>query len=76
MMKMKNFMKRNNADKAETILTFKNKFTGEFVYSSTKYDKKIIDGAEFIMVFPKPAAPNERRVNWMKKENLELVPSM
>lgn len=78
-MKTKTFMTRmkNTPDKkSERILTFKNRFTGEIVYSSNLYNSKIIDGAEFIMVFPKPASPESRRTNWMKKDNLEFVPNL
>ena len=75
MMKMKTYSttRKNIPDKKERIITFKNKFTGEFVYSSNLYNSKIIDGAEFVLVFTKPAAPEVRRTNWMKRENLELV---
>ena len=79
MMKMKAItknmkrMKTSVDRRSERILTFKNKFNGEFVYSSTLYQPKLIDGTEFIMVFPKPAAPKERRTNWMKRDNLELI---
>ena len=79
MMKMKTFSKRMSkpADKnAERIITFKNKFTGDLVYSSSLYNSKIIDGAEFVLIFPKPAAPEARRTNWMKRDNLELVQPM
>jgi hypothetical protein len=72
-------MKRKNTipdKKSERILTFKNKFTGELVYSSSLYNSKVIDGAEFIQVFPKPVTPDARRLNWMKRDNLELVPSV
>ena len=74
-MKTKTFLtkKNTNANKAERILTFKNKFTGDLVYSSNLYTSKIIDGVEFVLVFPKPAAPEARRTNWMKRDNLELV---
>ena len=75
MIKMKTFSKRKSiANKdSERILIFKNKFTGDLVYSSNLYTSKVIDGAEFILVFPKPAAPEARRTNWMKRDNLELV---
>ena len=70
-------MTRKIADsKSERILTFKNRFTGEIVYSSNLYNPKIIDGAEFILVFPKLVSSDFRRTNWMKRDNLEFVPDL
>ena len=57
----------------ETITQYRNKFNGDIVYSSNKYKTNIIDGVEFLMVFPKPTTPNSRRINWMRKDNLERI---
>ena len=59
--------------KGEKLLTYKNKITGEIVYSTSKYTHVWADGKEFIMVFRKPAVPNGRRVNLMAADSLERV---
>jgi hypothetical protein len=59
--------------KGEKLLTFKNKITGEIVYSTTKYVNQIIQGKEFIPVFKRPSTPKERRVNLISLEALERL---
>jgi hypothetical protein len=70
---MMNTNKRNRKDSIEKIITYRNRLNGDIVYSSSQYKTNIIDGVEFLLVFPKPAAPNTRRTNWMKKDTLERV---
>lgn len=60
-------------EKGEKLLTYRNKVTGEFVYSTSKYDHVWSDGKEFILVFRKPAVPTGRRVNLMAADSLERV---
>ena len=59
--------------KGEKLQTYRNRINGEILYSTNKYGSKVIDGVEFLMVFPKPRTPKDRRVNLMKKDQLERV---
>lgn len=59
--------------KGEKIQTYKNKFNGEVFYSSNLYETAIIDGNEFLKVFPKPISPSIRRINLMRKDLLERI---
>lgn len=59
--------------KGERLLTFKNKITGEFVYSTTRYKTQNISGKDFIPVFSKPRTPSERRVNLIAFDALERI---
>jgi hypothetical protein len=57
----------------EKLHTYRNRLNGEIVYSSSLYNAKYIDGVEFIQVFSKPQNPTLRKVNLMKKDNLERI---
>lgn len=59
--------------KGEKLQTYRNRINGEIVYSTNKYTSKTIDGVEFLMVFPKPKTPSARKVNLMKKDQLERI---
>lgn len=67
--------KKNGTQTAEVLTSFRNRINGDVVYTSNMYKSRYVDGAEYIMVFPKPAAFNIRRTNWMRKDSLELVKS-
>ena len=60
-------------EKGERLSTFKNKFTGEIVYSTSKYTVQNINGKDFIPVFKKPFNPTERRVNLIAMDAIERV---
>jgi len=60
-------------EKGERLSTFKNKFTGEIVYSTSKYTVQNINGKEFIPVFKKPFNPKERRVNLISMDAIEHI---
>lgn len=60
-------------ERGERLSTFKNKFTGEIVYSSNKYETKNIQGKEFIPIFKKPSNPKDRRVNLIALDALDKV---
>lgn len=59
--------------KGEKLQTYRNRINGEILYSTNRCGIKVIDGVEFLEVFPKPKIPSERRVNLMKKDQLERV---
>lgn len=59
--------------KGEKLHTYKNKFSGEIVYSTSKYEHVWSDGKEFIPVFKRPISPKERRVNLMAADAVERV---
>lgn len=65
--------KKNGARTNEVLTSFRNRINGDVVYTSNLYNSRFVDGAEYIMVFPKPAAFNIRRTNWMRKDSLEQV---
>lgn len=58
-------------EKGERLSTFKNKFTGEIVYSTSKYTTQNINGKDFIPVFKKPFNPKERRINLIAMDAIE-----
>ena len=60
-------LKRN-----EKISIVQNNITGDQYYTSNLYNK-FIDGVEFIGVFQRPRSPMDRRVNWMRKDQLARV---
>ena len=60
-------------EKGERLFTFKNKITGEIVYSTSKYATQNIQGKDFIPVFKKPFNPKERRVNLIATDAIERV---
>lgn len=60
-------------EKGERLLTFKNKFTGEIVYSTNRYEIMTRDGRDFIPVFKKPINPRDRRVNYMAMDSIERI---
>jgi len=60
-------------DKGERILTYKNKVTGEIIYSTSKYTIQNIQGKDFIPVFKKPFNPKERRVNLIAVDAIERM---
>lgn len=60
-------------EKGERLSAFKNKFTGEIVYSTSKYTTQNINGKDFIPVFKKPFNPKERRVNLIAMDAIERV---
>lgn len=57
----------------EKIATYRNRMTGDIYYTSNLYNNKYIDGAEFLRVFPKPISPKVRRLNWIRKDQLEKI---
>ena len=57
----------------EKLLTYRNRINGEILYTTNKYNPKVIDGVEFMMVFTKPTSPKNRRECWMRKDTLERV---
>lgn len=63
--------KKNGTQANEVLTSFRNRINGDVVYTSNLYKSRFVDGAEYIMVFPKPAAFNIRRTNWMRKDSLE-----
>jgi hypothetical protein len=65
--------KKNGARTNEVLTSFRNRINGDVVYTSNLYNSRFVDGAEYIMVFPKPVAFNIRRTNWMRKDSLEQV---
>ena len=67
--------KKNGIQNTEVLTILKNRINGEVLYTSNLYKSRFVDGTEYIMVFPKPAAFNIRRTNWMRKDSLELVKS-
>lgn len=60
-------------EKGERLLTFKNKFNGEIVYSTNLYENVYRDGKTFIPVFRKPFNPKERRINLIAADAVERV---
>ncbi len=56
----------------EKLYTYKNKFTQEIFYSTSKYEKKHIDGTEFVTVFPFPT-DNVRKPRLMRADALERI---
>ena len=60
-------------EKGEKLLTFKNKFNGELVYSTTKYENVTLDGKEFVPVFRRPISPKDRRFNYIAADAIEKV---
>ena len=70
---MKKMNKKHGTKANEVLTSFRNRINGDVVYTSNLYKSRFVDGAEYIMVFPKPAAFNIRRTNWMRKDSLEQV---
>jgi hypothetical protein len=60
-------------ERGERLLTFKNKITGEILYSSNKYNVQNIQGKDFIPVFKKPMNPKERRINLIAMDAIDRV---
>ncbi|CAB4124259.1 hypothetical protein UFOVP49_97 [uncultured Caudovirales phage] len=60
-------------EKGEKLFTYKNKFTGEILYSTSKYTMQNIQGKDFIPVFKKPLMPKARRVNLIAADAVERV---
>lgn len=60
-------------ERGEKLLTYKNKITGEIVYSTSKYSTQNIQGKDFLPVFKKPKSPKERRVNLIALDAIERV---
>lgn len=60
-------------DHGERLFTFKNKFNGDILYSTSKYQVENINGKEFIPVFRKPLNPKDRRVNLIAMDAIEKV---
>lgn len=60
-------------EKGECLFTFKNKITGEIVYSTSKYVVQNIQGKDFIPVFKKPFNPKERRINLIAMDAVDRV---
>lgn len=60
-------------DRGEKLATYKNKVTGDILYSTNKYAQVNIQGKEFLPVFKKPTNPKERRVNLIALDSLEKV---
>jgi hypothetical protein len=60
-------------EKGERLLTFKNKFNGELMYSTSKYQIVNREGRDFIPVFKKPFTPKDRRVNLIAMDAIERI---
>lgn len=60
-------------EQGERLFTFKNKFNGDILYSTSKYQVENINGKEFIPVFKKPLNPKDRRVNLIAMDAIEKV---
>jgi hypothetical protein len=60
-------------DRGEKIITFKNKVTGEIIYSTSKYKIQNIQGKDFLPVFKKPYNPKDRRVNLIAMDAIDRV---
>ena len=60
-------------ERGEKLLIFKNKFNGEIVYSTTKYELVNREGRDFLPVFKKPNSPKERRVNLIAMDAVDRV---
>jgi hypothetical protein len=60
-------------ERGEKIFTFKNKITGEILYSTNKYSMQNIQGKDFIPVFKKPSNPKDRRVNLILMDAIDRV---
>ena len=60
-------------EQGERLFTFKNKFNGDILYSTSKYQVENINGKEFIPVFKKPLNPRDRRVNLIAMDAIEKV---
>jgi hypothetical protein len=60
-------------EQGERLFTFKNKFNGDILYSTSKYEVENINGKEFIPVFRKPLNPRDRRVNLIAMDAIEKV---
>jgi hypothetical protein len=62
--------------KGERLVTYKNKITGEYVYSTSLYTSVYREGKEFIPVFKvtiKPLEIKNRRVNLIAADAIERV---
>jgi|TARA_R110000868_G_scaffold87780_2_gene245149 hypothetical protein len=53
----------------EVISRVKNIVTGDEYFTSNLYEKNI-DGIPFVGVFVKPDSERDRRISWMKKDQL------
>ena len=60
-------------EQGERLFTFRNKFNGDILYSTSKYQVENINGKEFIPVFKKPLNPRDRRVNLIAMDAIEKV---
>jgi len=60
-------------EQGERLFTFKNKFNGDILYSTSKYQVENINGKEFIPVFKKPLNAKDRRVNLIAMDAIEKV---
>ena len=60
-------------ERGEKLLVYKNRITGEIVYSTSRYKAKNIQGKDFIPVFKKSNSVNDRRVNLMALDSISLV---
>lgn len=58
--------------KGETLHKVKNTITGDIFYSSNLYEK-FINGEKYVGVFTKADDNRNRKVNWIKKDNLVRV---
>ena len=65
--------KESNLNIHNDLFTFKNKFNGDILYSTSKYQVENINGKEFIPVFKKPLNPRDRRVNLIAMDAIEKV---
>jgi hypothetical protein len=56
----------------EVISRVKNIVTGDEYFTSNLYEKTI-DGVPFVGVFVKPDQERDRRISWMKKDQLSKM---
>jgi hypothetical protein len=59
----------NSTKPQEVISRVKNTITGDEYFTSNLYEKTI-DGIVFVGVFVKPDSDRDRRINWIKKDQL------
>lgn len=60
-------------EQGERLFTFRNKFNGDILYSTSKYKVENINGKEFVPVFKKPLNPKDRRINLIAMDAIEKV---
>jgi hypothetical protein len=64
--------KPNTIKPREVISRVKNIVTGDEYFTSNLYEKNI-DGLVFVGVFVKPDSDKDRKISWIKKDQLTKV---